>query len=212
MWSLNWISVLTTSSVKTVITLCTVTQNHRLVGVGRDLSGRGCLPACLSAPPCNVGTQRSGNDSTGQITYFCKGRRQLKHYSSARRVRAGLRTRWLQTPCCALTAEVISGERSNLPYGCSAPQLHLTPSHHLPANLSGRFSSAGRKKSARHIVWMLRLHPDKPSQKLLRALHVPLYTSGPEPQCSLISLNWAQSIIPTKQRSTNLYHNVTTSR
>lgn len=43
-------------------------------------------------------------------------------------------------------------ERCDLPRGCSALQLHLTLSHHLPANLSGRFYNAGRKqKSTRHI-------------------------------------------------------------
>lgn len=126
------------------------------------------LPASLSAPSCGVGTRRLGNDWTGQITYSYKRRLQLKsvwqpeHYSYALLVQAGLRTRWLQTPCCAFTAEVITRARCNLPRGCSALQLHLTPSHRLPANLSGRFSNAGRKqKSARHIERMLCLHPEK---------------------------------------------------
>ena len=154
------------------------------------------LPACLSAPSCNVGTRSLGNDFTGQITYSYKTRLQLKsvwqpqHYRYALLVQAGLTTRWLQTTCCAFAAEVFTRERCNLPRGCSALQLHLTSSHHLPANLSGRFYNAGRKqKSARHIGWMLCLHPEKLSQKPLTPLHVSLYISGPEPQCSLISLS-----------------------
>lgn len=153
-----------------------------------------CLSVCLSSPSCSVGTRRLGNDFTGQITYSYKRRLQLKsvwqpqHYGYALLVRAGWRTRWLQTSRCVLTAKVIARERCDLPRGCSALQLHLTSSHRLPANLSGTSYNTGRKqKSARHIGWMLCLHPEKPSQKLLTPLHVSLYISGPEPQRSLIS-------------------------
>lgn len=111
-----------------------------------------CLSVCLSSPSCSVGTRRLGNDFTGQITYSYKRRLQLKsvwqpqHYGYALLVRAGWRTRWLQTSRCVLTAKVIARERCNLPRGCSALQLHLTSSHRLPANLSGTSYNTGRKQ------------------------------------------------------------------
>lgn len=144
-----------------------------------DTDRRGHSSTC--PPDCSISQHR--HTETGQRFHwpdylFLQNRWQLKCLAASAfqlclLLKAGFSLKLGDSKLCTFMAPSSPEKDAVWPPGCSALPMHLSPSHHLPANLSGGFCNTLRKqKTARHIDCMLCLHPEKLSQKLLTPFHV----------------------------------------